>query len=315
MIDFIKAHFEHKGVMESTIINSPQFIVTELYNRNFENTTYPMRTKLHNLQVNITNSGGYISNSLHKYYNQKKGSALQNADDFNYNNLCECLDLLQADLEGYDLSNTRLTKLEFGFNIDLEYSPSKFIQENVLLYKLKSSCYDPKNKPEMCIKKFEYDQYTVKIYDKSLQFGLNGRSKNILRFEICYTSKRQFNDFGIFNLNDLRKRDALKLMFKDLLKKYDELLIIDSYKGTVEMEKSDNQKLIKYTNPSTWIDYTKNASPNTKSRHFKKFKQLITDNDLDDWQHGLRELLIEKFIELMGGQGEIRQMFSPANAA
>lgn len=313
MIDFIKAHFDNKGVMEKIITEQPRFDVTEIYNRNFESTTYPVRTKIDNLLINITNQGGYVSNSLHKYFNVKRKRGLQNFDDFTYGNLCECLDLLKKDLSGYDLSNTKLTKLEFGFNVDLEFSPSRLIQENVLFHKLKAPCYDPKNKLAMCIKKFEYDQYTVKIYDKSKQFSLD--NKNILRFEICYTSKKQFNEFGIYNLNDLRNKKALKLMFEDLLKKYDELLIIDSYNGTVEMEKSDNTKITKYTNPSTWVDYTNNKNPSTKSKNSIKFKQLIKDNDLDGWQRYLRELLIEKFSELMGGQGEIRQIFPLANVA
>ena len=299
MIDFIKAHFKGKHIVEQHLIKQRgEYLLEGKYNYSHGEKMYPLRSKRGNMFINITEKGGYIENSLHKHFNELIGEGNHNHNDFDYCNLIVALNALEGELN-YPLEDTVLTNLEFGFNIDLGKDPTHFLENNLLMYKAKSPCYNPKNNKTMKFKEFTYNEYRIKVYNKSLQYGLDKKGENILRIEIKYKSKVQLNKFGIYNLLDLKNPSFMYSLFDDFLKKFDDLLIIDSYNGNSSMTRKERLFITHCTNPNYWIDLRNNFSRNIVSIKKRKLDVLIEKHELDTWKKELKSLLVKKFSDLI----------------
>jgi hypothetical protein len=298
MIDYIKAHFSDKVVVEKNLKNRDTYQPLEQkYDLTNSSLEYPLRTQIDGLHINITNKGGYVENSIHKYYNEIAQNPKGNYNDFYYCDLVCTLNILQQELK-YDLRNTTLTNLEFGFNIHIGINPTDFLENHVLMCDFKSPCYNPKNSASMKIKKFTYEQFEIKIYNKSLQYNLMGNNSDILRVEIKYKTKKILNQFGIYNLMDLQKPECISALFKDFIKRLGKLQIVDSYNGSDKMTKKEREEFIRFTNDNYWIKLRK-EKPNSSCLSKKnKYEKMVKKYELDSWRKQLRKLLIDKFHQL-----------------
>jgi hypothetical protein len=158
MIDLIKAKLINKEKIETTLLsNGEKYEVKGNYSYSQKNTIYPIRTNIENLFINLTEQGGTIGNSLHKYFNNLTSNENQNFNDFYFCDILYALDVLEHKMD-YSLKETVLTNLEFGFNIDMDICPTQFLENNVLMYDTKSPCSDPKNDKNKKIKKFTYNE-------------------------------------------------------------------------------------------------------------------------------------------------------------
>jgi len=297
MIDYIKARFKDKAEIEGILRKSDKFSLIGKYDLKGNVISYPITTEIDNFNLRITDKWATIENSLHKNFNEQTGSGFQNADDFYHYDIKYALMMLESYL-GYNLSNTILNNLEFGFNIDIGINPTIFLKKHVLMYKHKSPCYDPKNRKNMKIKKFTYNEYEIKMYDKSLHLGKYTKSDTILRVEIKYKTKKQFNKFGIYNLNDLKKPECIELLFEDYLNKLKELIIIDNYDGCIDMKRKERQVFSLFTNPNFWVDTRLNHHANTYQNRKNEFQRLIKKYNQDKWHKTLIDLLEKKFFYL-----------------
>lgn len=299
MIDYVKAFFVNKDEIEAKFLKlNKECLVKGVYNYNNNKVEYPIKTFLDNMSVRFTETTGYIENSLHKKYNEINAMGNQNHSDFYFCDLIDVLNVLEAET-GCLLHNTSLSQLEFGFNLKLSQNPSKVLEENILMYKLKSACYDPKNFVNKKIKKFTFRNYEIKIYNKSLHYGLTAPNDNILRIEVKYKTKKEFNKFGIYSLKDLKSPNNLNNLFVDFLKKFNDLLIVDSYDGSFDMTKKEKDLFVKCTNSNYWISLKNYSHRNTKSNHFERLKKLIRKYNLDTQRIEIRNLILEKFNDLI----------------
>lgn len=305
MIDFIKVKLLDKTRMEQQLIKQKEsYILEGKYNYTIADKMYPLRSRRENLFINITEQGGTIENSLHKFFNQLVGEGIHNFNDFDFCDVLYALNVLEEETN-YPLEQTIITNLEFGFNIELNKCPTQFLEHHVLMHNYKSPCYEPKNDKGKKIKKFTYTEYEVKIYNKSLQYDKVKEFKdrlidrNILRIEVKYKSKKQLHKLGIYNLSDLKKPQNLQMLMQDFLRKYNDLLIIDSYNGNAEMSKKERQFITHCTHPNYWIELRNTKHFNTISNQKKKFQKLIRKYELDSWKKQLKKDILSKFNELM----------------
>uniref|UniRef100_UPI0040476A10 hypothetical protein n=1 Tax=Mariniflexile sp. TaxID=1979402 RepID=UPI0040476A10 len=305
MIDLISAKLTKKEKMEIKLLaDKDKYIVEGKYSYSDDEKIYPIRSRMENLFINVTAKGATIENSLHKYFNSLVSSENQNYNDFYFSDIVYALDVLEAAAD-YPLEETILTNLEFGFNTDLSICPTKFLNHNVLMHNLKAPCYDPKNDKKMKIKKYTYSEYEVKLYNKTLdhsrfsEFRDKLKGTKILRVEIKYKSKKLLNKFGIFNLADLKKPSVYSKLMEDFLKKYEDLLIIDSYNGNSLMSKKERQFIMQCTHPNYWIELKDNTHSNTSRNHKKRLEKLMKKYELDTWKNNLKKDLVSKFNQLM----------------
>jgi len=303
MADLIKVRVNEREQLLSAMRKDKDFKSFEWIDEITGQKTISYQSNKHNLLCKVTPQNATIENSLHKYFNIGRGAGNQNYDDFSFCNINYSLACLKEEVQ-IPLSDMALLKLEFGFNLQMGQNPCIILQDSILMHNYKYPCYDPKNNSEMCIKKFHYSEYEVKIYSKSLHLGNEHefreilKGKHIIRFEIKYTSRKILNRMGIYTLQDLTKIDTYHRLMADFIKKYDDLTIIDSYDGDDKMTNAERMEITKMTHNNYWIELRKIRHANTIGNHKKKFLALIVKYGLNKQKNEIREALVKKFHEL-----------------
>lgn len=295
MIDLIKGNSKQSDKLESYIDKKSQ--KTKILKKigSHDNDFMKKEGQLFNLNLKVTNTNNaYIENSLHTFFNRVIKDENHNYDDFHFCDLVCSINILE-DILKTNLHNFSLQNLEIGFNIDIGSCPTKFLEENLLMYRLKDPCVNQKNDMTLKQKIFVYQNYKFKIYDKSLESKIKILKPNILRIEVKYLTSKEFNKFGIFNICDLKDLNKIKLLFDDFIDKFEKLTIIDSYKGNLSTCRIDRGNLIKYTNPNYWNDTRVNSSKGTFYNRMKRFNMILESNNLLTIKNRLRELIIEKY--------------------
>ncbi len=217
---------------------------------------------------------------------------------------------------GCSLEDVKLTSLEFGFNIETDKEPTELLELNVLMFDFKAPCVNPKNNKNEKYMKYKFSEYVVKIYNKSLEYHI--KDKNILRIEVKYHTNKRIQKFGINTLADLKRKEVYKALFVDFMEKFNNLLIVDSFEGNATMSEEERSLLIKYTNPTFWVDSRdkerkKLTRRNTVYRLKKKCNELIKKHGLNRLKDKIRVLLYEKFNQLINSECECEGVFLVPN--
>lgn len=261
MIDYVKIWIELNGKQYT----NPSIEFTGEYNT----TTGEIKPSYYGKYKNISiktlfkhKNGIYTPNLL-----EVKGSLhyLSNNGEHNYNffeysilinSIFELLQLLQIEPE-----RMKIVNLEYGVNLNLETDTTQILN-NLLLHQ-KTPFTDATDKG-FKYKQCAHAQYIVKAYDKGAQFKL---PTNTLRFEIKYLKSNLFNPYGIYSILDILDIDKLKLLHKDLLKKWNECILYEP--------PSSNPKILnKWSNILFWEEL-KNKYRNKFSKERKKFDTYI----------------------------------------
>ena len=295
MIDYIRFNYRDNEKIEGFICNEENFKelhqVLECHSGEIK---YPYNTSLGNLDVRVNSKSVYVKNSIHKLHNLLQQNNAHNHNDFRFSELCSTVDYIDNRL--IDLKNTRLTQLEFGLNIQLPVPARKVIRQNIIHQKLKMHSHSMTFDGRGEYKQFDHSNYYFKIYDKAKQYKL---SDNIIRLEIKFKNSKDFNPFDIYNLHDLKDKDKLRLLFNNLIKRFDELTIVDDITNNSTISTSEKKSLESYLSFNYWEELSVRSKRNIKSKEIKKFQQLLVKNDLLKTKSLIRERLIKKFDELI----------------
>lgn len=289
MIDFVKCFFSDKAKVDKLILNGLNLdcgTYTGISPKG--NTTYKVKYK--NLFFVSSPCHSYFEGSLHTFFNVINGLKPTNHTHFGINEL-ECVLNYLEDMLDYDFKQTKLTIAEFGFNLEEQVNVSQLIDNHILMYKLKAPCLDPKNRSDMKIKKFEYEDYILKVYNKGLQFRLD---KEVLRIELRCNSG-ELEKLRIRTLNDLRRSNSIEVLYQDFITRFDDLQIVDSFRGNDSMPKKDQQLMIKYTNPNHWLELRSEGKYNLVTHHRKDFEDILVKYNLDSKKKHLLALIINQY--------------------
>jgi len=203
---------------------------------------------------------------------------LYNFNDFTFNQFIEVVTDLKRKF-GIIPENIPLNNLEFGVNLIISYSPSIFIDE-LLHHKGKGFNVTKRNK--MHYSECGHTQYSLKIYNKGLQFNRG----NILRFELRFFKMQSLNKIGIYTLSDLINVDVWKMFGEMLRKEFDSLIYYDSsinYSTITAEEQRKNSKkatieqriLELGNNPKFWNSLSNRT---TKMNYTDRFKSLVNEH-------------------------------------
>lgn len=295
MIDFVRVGYRDKNKLEQFVMNQENFekVYTVLEYHSGE-ILYPYKTNLENLEIIINEKSGYVKNSVHKLKNVLMSGQDHNYNDFSYSEFVSLMDYLKGNI--IDVMETNLTQLEFGLNIDVPKSAKAIIKESILMHNLKRRTALRRFNGKGYLLEFEHYNYTIKVYDKAKQYGL---MENILRFEIKFKGKKEFNKLGIYNLEDLKNRENLKTLFRYLMKRFDELLIVDKLIGNMQIPEKDIDRLNSFSSFFYWENLSKEDKRQTKTRHKVKYFKLLERYDLLKTKQMLRNQLVQKFEKLI----------------
>lgn len=301
MIDFIKILFKEKSDLEKAFGKQNLLKERKSIGKNEEESNfiykYPMKNYCHNICLKVNQASGELYGSFHKFYNNLNEIGNMNHNDFDLYDLEAAIIVLEKYLGVDNLPEHKITNLEVGFNIVLDESPFNYIQESVLFYNLKKDSVDSRHKKNETIKKFSFNEYEIKIYDKSAQYGLN---KNIIRVEVKYTSSKLLRRLGINVINDLLCSNTLSVLILDYFKKICGLTIIDSWNGSTNstIDSKDMMKLEKYTNPFYWNDLRSKDKHMKLLRERKEFDRLIGNNKLYNRHKYIIDNIYKKYMEM-----------------
>lgn len=296
MIDFVRLRYLDKNSIEAFVSNKSNFdkLHTILEYHSGE-ISYPFTANIGSMEIRINDKTVYVKNSLHKLYNELKNNKSQNYNDFTYSALSNTIKHIDSKL--IDLRKTRLTQLEFGLNIKLPVPAENVIRQNLILHNLKIHNHNEQFNGKGEYKQFNHSNYYFKIYDKAKHYNLS--ECNIIRFEIKYKSSKGFNPLGVFNIHDLRSKTLLRNLFDDLLKRFDELTIIDNIPNDSKITAKDKSKLESYLSYNYWEKLSERQNRNSKATERNAFQGLLVKNDLLKTKTFLRASLIQKFEELV----------------
>jgi len=293
MIDFVKIHYKDKSEFEPYVDNAENFNnIFKVLEGNSGEVLYPYRARLGIMDIVVTEKGGYVKNSLHKLYNYIQNKEDKNYNDFEFSKLC---DTIQHISRIPRLTQTSLTNLEFGLNIKVNKPAEEILKKSVLMHKNKGYNHNRKFNGKGELKQFNHANYVIKVYDKAKQYNL---PYHVLRFEVKFTRRRDFNKVAIYNLDDLKCKGNLKELFNIYMMRFDEMQIIDTILEE-SIEPEDFQKLIRFKNPEYWQEDIKDKSGTFKMRRRNEFNALIEKYSLDSTKNELRRLLIEKYNHLI----------------
>lgn len=297
MIDFVRLRYlnQDKNRIESFVTNKGNFkellAVLECHSGEIR---YPYTTNIGCMELRINKESVYVKNSLHKLFNELQGGRSQNHNDFCYSALCYTIDYLASKLIA--LRRTRLTQLEFGLNIKLPIPAEEIIKDNIILHKLNIHNHNEQFNGRGEYKQFNHSNYYFKIYDKAKQYK---KKEHIIRFEIKYKTSKGFNPLDVFNIHDLKSKSVLENLFEDLLKRFDELTIVDNLPTDSKITAKDKKQLESYLSYGYWEKLSLRQNRNRKSIEKKAFQNLLVKNDLLKIKTFLRASLIQKFNELL----------------
>ena len=294
MIDFIRIRFNNKELLETDLRDETKFKLITQLNYHDNEIIYPHKTNLENLEIIITEYAITIKNSLHKFYNIKNKNGNQNYTDFTYSNLRSVIKILNKNI--VDLENAIITQIEFGINITTPKKASHYVKNNIIMHKYSPHNHSLNFKGKGEYKQFDYSNYYIKVYDKGKQYNLD---ENILRFEVKYIKKIEFNKIGVTTINDLLNKQYLRLFFTNLLKRFDELTIIDDFYNNSKLNKEDIKKIESFTNYIQWAHLKTRVKRNLLSKRKKEFKNILIERNLLTTKSTLRNLLINKFNYLI----------------
>lgn len=293
MIDFIKLLWRNKSAYEGFLLREeifPDLDASVKYHTGV--IEYPYRSNLGHFNVGVSTNQGYLKNSIHKDYNNRVLGREQNYSDFSYFNLCESIDYLDKTVPC--LSESRLTQLEFGFNIDMgDVNVTDFINNQVLMKNYKPHHILKTFNGAGTFKQFNNYNYCIKIYDKGKQFNLN-----ILRFEIRFSNSVEFNKLDIYQLKHLKNKNKLRGLLCVLLMRFDEMMIVNNI-PVEDIYNNDLHKISQFKSSDYWNELLKNRSRTQISRKKKECEELFENNGVWESKKTLRTKIIEKFLRLI----------------
>ena len=293
MIDFVRLKYLDRDKMENFVTNPDNFkrCYTKLEYHSGE-LLYPFNVYVKKMEVSINEKSAYVKNSLHKMANYIENYEDHNYNDFGYKRLCNTVGYLNSKV--VDSLSAKVTQLEFGLNIVTDIPAEDIIVNNILFHKHKLHNVNTHFNGKGRYKQFEYSNFYIKIYDKAKQYNLD---TNILRFEIKYKGAKGFNSHGVYSLSDLQDKKVLETLFEDLIKRFDELTIMDEI--TDRVSKKDKKQLTTYLSFNYWKNLSERKNRNLKQQHIIKFNALLEKNDLLSTKKLLRQGLIDKFELLL----------------
>jgi len=226
----------------------------------------------------------YFDGSLHKFFN----NGLHNYNDFDFYALLSVLERIKL-IFGISPCNLEIEQLEYGFNIVPPIKTNQIL--NSLLEHGKREFERNKNSKRGKYLQIERKEYFLKIYNKAIQYK---QPSEILRFEI----KNRFQNFvkrnyPVKTLQDFLDLDK-RIFLNHILEYWNDITLFDPSINT----NSINQYKIKYRDIENWRGWFR-MSDTTLSKHRKLLKQLNDSSPLNVHKQ-IRELMIEKFIQLQG---------------
>lgn len=303
MIDGIKILFLHAN--KSDLWNNPRIeprIPTNTKTGEISNE--PEQAQYKGLRFIFHSNRIELNGSLHTFSNQ----GFHNYNDFHFRKLESVILELKHEL-GIDPEKSVLNNLEIGVNIELPFTPDRFLTQIIMHRGIPFTWQHDKTKR---YRECSHTQFFIKSYNKGIQNQLN---RYILRFELKYIKMERINQIGIKTLLDLIKPGNLERLGELIVNTFDDVLIGNLKADYSQLNQRDRELFIHGHNDKYWIELkpTDSTAPDYKKeykryeRRLNRFIELLERTRANQMKKEIRELIIQKIDELCNPEkpGEI----------
>ena len=271
MIDYVKILFSNIDIKR--LYNLPFLDFTTVVNLKTGEPTTKKVVDYHFCKITIYDNGIVLfTGSIHKLYNSLKRIKAPNykeqkqykgfnGNQFNLTNIIEVREHLKT-LFNCTPQQMIFQNIEFGINTTPNFCPQLFIKGLLFHY---GKLFEYKYKEHFA--QVKHQQYILKIYNKSNQYGIKNHT---LRIEIKILKTEFLKQTGIKTFEDITT-NSLNKAKELLLKSFDEVVYYDYTIKKKNLTKRQKQSLINYSNPRYWI-YT--LKPKYRDRHKKKLLEI-----------------------------------------
>lgn len=283
MIDFIKTHSLH--IEAETVLNN-ELLIFPLSNvaTTGEILKRAQKARFRGMDVSIHPTGEIkLSGSLHKYW---EGGT--NFNDYSLENIRKTINGLAEEIK-FNPEKVQIRFIEIGVNIPLDYSPTDLIKTAVMYRNtpFQQMRVTGKGFGRVC----ENQRFDIKIYDKSLQYGL---PYHLMRFEIKVKKVVFLKRYriGTMTLADLTRNEyyaAFKTMLIDIL---NGILFFDPKINPEQIELKKDRELVLQ---GRYSEYWQNLTSSTRGRQRERFIELTNGEVI---KGEIETRILEKWNEL-----------------
>ena len=256
---------------------------------------YIIKSRIYTLEnlkievVRVSESNGpqiKLSGSLHKYWHQN------NWKDYTFSELIESIRELYSLLNIAPYSN-RIRCIEFGVNIETKHETKKILNSIISKNGVSPEIRNYMNKGYL--KRFNYSQYQVKIYDKSLEYRLD---RQIIRFEIKVLKMQFLQSKRIYlnTLEDLTKIETLNQLRVLIENQFKSVQFHDYRIKLNEISNNrDRETLMMFFQENYLETYKANHSKKAFYKRIERFEDLVNKYAPDNLKNELLNQILNKW--------------------
>ena len=288
MIDFIKVEIPNN--CKPSLLRNPRLEWSGRFNHTTgEVLDSEVTTSLSCLKLRIKGSYIELSGSLHKFH---EGGF--NYSDFDYEKLfttvIEICEILQINPFKCPLRN-----VEFGVNI-IPPIPTKCLIRQLIGHKTMTFTRMDSYGNKSLGKTVKHQQYQIKCYNKSKQFGLD---KDVFRYEIKVKKMRHLEKIEIRMLSDLCDIEKLHLLGNDLESSVKDLILIDKNLNYSILKNNQKRLLEHWSNPTYFEDLHIMNKPKFNRERRRLWQIQIDYSNGNPLQPQLKKNISKKYAELI----------------
>ena len=244
MIDFLRSYHDNKTQFEGTVLSGSLFDNVEMIiDAKTGETEYPITCSEGGFSILIDKYRAYI-NCVPKMilYHFSKLKLLQNKN-LSLSNFKTGIDCINGEI---DHNYTKLSGVNIGFTIPTNTAGKDIIKMNVLMHNYKHCNHDLVVNKKKYTKEFVHHNYKIGFYAEN-----NDGGTNFIKVVLKLNKSVEFGKFGINNINDLTQKKKLTDLFNLFMKRFDELIIVDTLQYFEGKDYKELESYLSYTYRST----------------------------------------------------------------
>ncbi|AXG73515.1 hypothetical protein DVK85_04415 [Flavobacterium arcticum] len=287
MIDIIKSYHKTKSEYQLFITERDVFEdVKRLTNLKTGEVNYPITAYQNGVSVLIDKYRAFIIGYLKNIHRCISKGYMHQFENLTFSDSLRAIKNLKSYM--IDSGETKISKISYGFSVPTKKAGKDLIKMNILMHKLNYYNHNKKKKKNIELKEFEYTNYTIGIYASKKKLGL----ENFLSINLTLSKSLELRKMGILNVNDLEKKEKLKLLFDFFMLRFNEIIIVDNYEN---VKGKDKLSLEKYLSNRYWESFNTQNGRKAKYREKTKFNALILKYNLNKEKLNLESELRKAF--------------------
>lgn len=289
MIDFIRSYHKDKTQLEDAVLSGDLFDnVQRTIDPKTGETIYPITSSCDGFSVSIDRYRAYINCATKAILYNFSKVKLRSSKNFSFSDFKTAVNSINAVIEH---DETKLSGVHVGFIIPTTIAGKEIIQMNILMHKYKYCNHDLVKNTKEYTKEFVYHNYKIGFYSYK-----NRENENFLKIVLKLNKSAEFSKYEIKSVNDLMQKKKLIDLFELFIKRFDEMIIVDSFES---FDGDDYRSLQEFLNYGYWKNLAKTKSRQTQSIHKKKFEALIHKYHLDSQKIELKKELNNAFTRFI----------------